>query len=214
MMARHPGILSIFNNVAQGRDGDFNHWFQSEHLAERLDVPGFLVGRRYQAIEADRQYFNYYLTESAAVLTSPTYLVRVNDPTPMTRMVMSEVFRNMIRTVCERVFAAGDVRGNAAIVARFVEPPDYPLMQSTVAELLADKSAVWGEIWTAVRTAVPISEEERLRGGDDRMAACLLMETARIAEAAHVLQLIKDRFPQAAAGVYKLLAELKRVENI
>lgn len=41
-----PGILAIWNDVAPGRDADFNEWFQSEHLAERLAVPGFLFGRR------------------------------------------------------------------------------------------------------------------------------------------------------------------------
>jgi hypothetical protein len=203
----NPGILSIFNNVTPGREADFEHWFQSEHLAERLAVPGFLLGRRYQAMDADRQYFNYYLTETAGVLTSDAYLARVNDPTPMTRMVMSEVFRDMIRTVCERIFSAGERRGTHAIVARFSEPPDYPLLQSTINELLAEKTIVWGEVWSAFHAGVPVSEEERLRGGDARIAACLLIETADEAEAARVFRLTQERFPHAAAGTFRLLCE-------
>jgi len=35
-----PGILAIFNNVAPGREAEFEEWFQHEHLAERLAVPG------------------------------------------------------------------------------------------------------------------------------------------------------------------------------
>ena len=42
-----PGILAIFNNVAPGREAEFEEWFQHEHLAERIAVPGFLIGRRH-----------------------------------------------------------------------------------------------------------------------------------------------------------------------
>ena len=83
-----PGILAIFNNVAPGRDAEFDHWFQSEHLAERIAVPGFLLGRRYEILSGQPRFFNFYLTQSAAVLKSTAYLSRLDNPTPMTRMVI------------------------------------------------------------------------------------------------------------------------------
>ncbi len=63
-----PGILAIFNNVAPGREADFEQWFQHEHLAERIGVPGFLLGRRHEAVSGEPRYFNLYLTQSADVL--------------------------------------------------------------------------------------------------------------------------------------------------
>jgi hypothetical protein len=39
-----PGILAIFNNVASGREAEFEEWFQHEHLAERIAVPGARSG--------------------------------------------------------------------------------------------------------------------------------------------------------------------------
>jgi hypothetical protein len=48
------GILAIFNNVAPGREAEFEEWFQHEHLAERIAVPGFLLGRRHEAVMAIR----------------------------------------------------------------------------------------------------------------------------------------------------------------
>jgi hypothetical protein len=39
-----PGILAIFNNVARGREAEFEEWFQHEHLHERLAIPDFLPG--------------------------------------------------------------------------------------------------------------------------------------------------------------------------
>ena len=35
-----PGILAIFNNVAPGREAEFDEWFQLEHLAERIRRTG------------------------------------------------------------------------------------------------------------------------------------------------------------------------------
>jgi hypothetical protein len=53
MAVPFPGILAIFNNVAPGREAEFEEWFQHQHLAERLAVPGFLLGRRHEAIPGD-----------------------------------------------------------------------------------------------------------------------------------------------------------------
>ena len=88
-----PGILAIFNNAAPGREAEFEEWFQHEHLAERIAVPGFLLGRRYEAVSGQPRYFNFYLTQSADVLKSAAYLERLDHPTPMTQKIMSENFQ-------------------------------------------------------------------------------------------------------------------------
>ena len=48
-------------------------------------MPGFLLGRRYEAVSGQPRYFNFYLTQSADVLKSAAYLERLDHPTPMTR---------------------------------------------------------------------------------------------------------------------------------
>ena len=116
-----PGILAIFNNAAPGREAEFEEWFQHEHLAERIAVPGFLLGRRYEAVSGEPRYFNFYLTQSADVLKSTAYLERLDNPTPMTRLIMSEIFKDMIRTVCHRTLRLGAMRGVAAVTVRFME---------------------------------------------------------------------------------------------
>ena len=100
------GILAIFNDCRAGREAEFEAWFQGEHLLERLAVPGFLFGRRHAAISGSSGYFNFYLAESPAILTSKPYIERLDNPTPMTRKVMSEIFLNMNRTVCHRTLRA------------------------------------------------------------------------------------------------------------
>ena len=84
-------------------------------------MPGFLLGRRYEAVSGQPRYLNFYLTQSAAVLKSTAYLERLDNPTPMTRLIMSEIFKDMIRTVCHRTLRLGAMRGAAAVAARFME---------------------------------------------------------------------------------------------
>src|SRR4029077_18860906 len=142
-----PGILAIFNNVAPGREAEFEEWFQHEHLAERIAVPGFLLGRRHEAVAGTPRYFNFYLTQSAAILKSAAYLARLDDPTPMTRTVMSEIFKDMIRTVCHRTLPLGDMRGAAAVTARFGERPEPDVLKATIEALIQDRAVACGEIW-------------------------------------------------------------------
>jgi hypothetical protein len=205
-----PGILAIFNNVAAGREADFEEWFQHEHLAERLAVPGFLLGRRYEAVSGRPGYFSFYLTQAAEVLKSKAYLARLDDPTPMTRTTMSEIFKNMIRTVCHRTFRLGAMNGAAAIAVRFGERPDERALKATIERLMQDKAVACGEIWSAVGAAeFPVSEEERLRGGDRKIEACLVIETLRVPDAERIAASLSSAFPRTEIGVYRLLCDIR-----
>jgi hypothetical protein len=205
-----PGILAIFNNVAPGREAEFEEWFQHEHLQERLGVPGFLLGRRHEAVAGEPRYFNFYVTRSADVLKSDDYQMRVNNPTPMTRMVMSEIFKDMIRTVCHRTLRLGSMRGAVAVTARFGERPDENVLRATLQNVLRDMAVACGEIWSAASAAeLPISEEERLRGGDRRMEGCLMVETLRVEDAHRIAAALSNQFPAAAIGIYRLLCEIR-----
>jgi hypothetical protein len=209
-MSDRPGILAIFNNVTPGREADFEQWFQGEHLAERIAVPGFLLGRRHEAVAAEPRYFNFYLTRSADVLKSPAYLARLDDPTPMTRTIMSEVFKDMNRTVCHCTFRLGAMRGVGVVTVRFAERPRESDLQSAIGELMRDKAVACGEVWIAASPEeFPVSEEERLRGGDRKIGACLLIETLRVPDAERIAAQLARRYPQASTGIYRLLCEIR-----
>jgi hypothetical protein len=204
-----PGILAIFNNVAPGREAEFEEWFQHEHLAERIAVPGFLIGRRHEAISGQPRYFNFYVTQSVDVLKSAAYLGRLDDPTPMTRTVMSEIFKDMIRTVCHRTFRLGAMRGTGVVTVRFGESPAETALRSAIETLMRDKAVACGEIWRAADPLeFPISMEERLRGGDRKIEACLLVETLRVPEAERIAVALANEFPRTEIGVYRLLCEI------
>ena len=204
-----PGILAIFNNVAPGREAEFEEWFQHEHLAERIAVPGFVVGRRHEAISGQPRYFNFYVTQSVEVLKSAAYLGRLDEPTPMTRTIMSEVFKDMIRTVCHRTFRLGAVRGTGVVTVRFGDRPAETALKAAIERLMRDKAVACGEIWRAADPReFPVSMEERLRGGDRRIEMCLLVETLRVPEAEKIATALANEFPGAEVGVYRLLCEI------
>ncbi|HZL40887.1 MAG TPA: hypothetical protein VFC45_11490 [Pseudolabrys sp.] len=208
-MTENQGILAIFNDCRPGREAEFEEWFQGEHLLERLAVPGFLFGRRHQAISGSNGYFNFYLVESPAVLTSKSYVERLDNPTPMTKKIMSEVFINMNRTVCHRTQRSGGFRGAYVVTVRFNDAPDIGSLTRLSDELIKDTAIAAYEIWTAVDPAgQPVSMEEKLRGGDKKIKACLMVDTLRQAEAEKLGARLAKQFASAEVGVFRVLSQL------
>jgi hypothetical protein len=206
-----PGVLAIWNSCAPGREAEFEEWYQHEHFHERIAVPGFLLGRRYEAVRGAPQYFCFYLTQSPGVLKSPAYLERLDNPTPQTRKIMSGPFRDMVRTACSLSLRIGVMRGAVAVTVRFTKPPALSVLQDTAKELMADKAVACAEIWQARSAAeFPVSEEERVRGGDDRIEACLMVDTLRLADAETIATALADRFAESAVGIYRLLCEIRK----
>ena len=42
-----PGVLALWMDCAAGGEAEFERWYQTEHLRERVGLPGFWRGRRY-----------------------------------------------------------------------------------------------------------------------------------------------------------------------
>jgi hypothetical protein len=211
MTAQQPGVLAIWNDCRAGREAEFEAWFQGEHLLERLAVPGFLFGRRHAAISGSAAYFNFYLTESPDVLTSKPYLERLDNPTPMTKRIMSDVFINMNRTVCRRTARRGGFRGAYAVTVRFSAAPDEAALMAELDALVADTAVAGGEIWIALDPrGMPVSMEEKLRGGDRKIATCLMIETLRQADAEKLGASLAKKFAGTEVGVFRVLCQLGR----
>lgn len=206
-----PGVLAIWNDCRAGDEAEFEAWFQGEHLLERLAVPGFLFGRRHQALSGTSGYFNFYLVESPDVLTSKPYLERLDNPTPMTKRIMSDIFINMNRTVCRRTQRLGGFRGAYVVTARFNAAPDETALAAILREKVADPAVAGGDIWIALDPAgMPVSMEEKLRGGDRKINGCLIIDTLRQETAERIGAELSQRFPAADVGVFRVLCQLGR----
>jgi hypothetical protein len=207
----NPGILAIFNDCQAGREAEFEAWFQGEHLLERLSVPGFLFGRRHKAISGSPGYFNFYVVETPEVLTSKPYLERLDNPTPLTRKIMSGVFINANRTVCRRAVRRGGFRGAYAVTARFGQRPDETALRSALEKFTASTAVASGEIWLALDAAgMTVSKEEQMRGGDKKIAGALMLETLYQEDAQTVGAQLEKQFPAADLGIYRVLCQIGR----
>ena len=81
------GLLMVWCEVPADKEPDFNRWYNEEHLAERLAVPGFLSAARYEAVKGGPKHLAVYELESATVMESPAYKKVQNNPTPWTQRV-------------------------------------------------------------------------------------------------------------------------------
>ena len=204
------GSLAIWKDCRAGHEAEFEHWYQTEHLQERLAIPGFRLGRRFEAVAGSPRYFATYVTDTPQVLTSAPYLARLNVPTPMTRKVMTEMFVDMTRTLCRRAARRGDCRGGFAVTARFTEAIDEPVLMASLDPLSSGDGVACAELWTALAPdAGPVSTEEYLRGRDRKITACITVETLRQVEAEAAAKTLRGKFPAAEIGVYRLLCEIE-----
>ena len=205
------GTLAVWNDRATERETDYENWYQNEHLPDRLGVPGFIRGRRYQAIEATPEFFTWYEVESPSVLRSKAYKTRLANPTPWTQKIMTKTFLNASRTVCRREVIAGEVFGSVAVVARFDSGIDEKLISNVLAKIDNPTALARAEQW--VRDEAPCDgamAEEAIRGPDQKIAACWMFEFLREADAQALTTALRNEFEAAMVGMYRLLCERGR----
>jgi len=77
----------------------FNHWYEEEHIDERLSCPGFLRARRYKTIEGSPKYLALYDLESPDALQSEVYLNYIGAGKTANSQRIDSQFRNMKRNV-------------------------------------------------------------------------------------------------------------------
>ncbi len=174
------GVLAIWNGIDPAWDTEFVEWHVREHIPERVGVPGFLRGRRYAAIEGEPTYFNFYETESPAVLTSSAYLARLNAPTEWTRRVIAH-FRDTSRTVCDVVASSG-VGGGGVIETIRMATTRMPVefIEAMRREVLAPALASPGVVAVHLLQGRPADSsgktaEKALRDQPDEVADWILM---------------------------------------
>ena len=209
-MTSGTGILAIWNHCRSGMEAEYEAWYQTEHLLERLSIAGFQRGRRYEAIGLGGGYFTYYETDRPEVLTSNTYLHHVNKPTPMTQRIMRDAMIDMSRTVCKRAYMQGQMRGAFAATLQTAELPPEAYLNDWAGSAARHGSIARLEGWQAVSDGLPESTEAQLRGGDARIESCLLVETLRESDCLKALDhlVCELGISDAKTGIYHLLCDL------
>lgn len=110
---QRKGLLTAWIGIPSEYEEEFNNWYNTEHLRDRLNVAGLLAARRYESIRGEPKYFALYELEHTGVLNEEPYLQARNNPTPLTEK-MESLFDPFIRNVYEEIFAHGEQPAEAA----------------------------------------------------------------------------------------------------
>jgi hypothetical protein len=216
MTSAMPGILAIWHDLDDAMVETYERWLGSEHIPERLAVPGFLEARRYEAVMGTPRFFIPYRVASPQVLSSPEYLARLASPTPLTREVMTG-FRNMRRTACVLAYRSPRAGLGAFAVAAYAEPPaaiDEAGLLKRAAALERDPRVLGVQVWRAVPDAKTSSEAKLRPGGDRRIEAALVVDVMREQDGAELEETVFSAMRNGAsvedetaihAGTYRLL---------
>src|SRR5206468_4560243 len=147
-------------------------WHDTEHILERVSVPGFLRGRRYRHAGGVREYLDVYETESVETIRSAPYIERLNNPTPWTQRVLPH-FRDTFRIGCRVVTSVGRGQGGTMLTARLRPAPgqDDALrawLKGPGLALLGEPTGVVGVhlIETVAEATRVRTAEGKLKGGE------------------------------------------------
>ncbi len=100
------GLLAVWADIDADYHLEFEKWHNCEHMADRVTIPGFQVGYRYQGIGASPYSLMAYETADSSVLESAPYLRSKNNPTDWTREALSH-YRNTERMIYNLVASVG-----------------------------------------------------------------------------------------------------------
>ncbi|CCE03983.1 DUF4286 family protein [Bradyrhizobium sp. STM 3809] len=212
------GMLLTSMNIDAAHEADFNRWYDSEHLAERVAIPGFIEARRYVAEQGSPKYLCLYSTETIDVLDSAPYRARLEAPTDWSKTVMAR-FKNLIRSVARITISQGAGRGAVLGIIRLRPKPgqDQALREALQIELdpselrsVISMHLLEGDADLSGPTAeLPMSSRDAdwfiLIDGTDSHAIATLM-TTRFAAVDGPLA------TQISAGIYRLMWDLSRAD--
>src|SRR5215217_2271409 len=171
-MTAGAGFLAIWSDVEAQEETNYLHWLTREHTAERVSVPGFLGVRVFRArLPEHSRDFILYRLQQASVLSSESYLARLNAPTEWSSRIIP-LLRNFVRGGGRVVAEAG--RGEGAMVSQQYE---VPAARGVLAHIAAVDRIVSARLFEVERSGTEIATNEKsMRTNDQSFPALLLVE--------------------------------------
>lgn len=90
-MSDAHALLAVWMSPKPELEEDFNRWYEEEHLADRLAMPGWLNVRRYVSLEGQPKYVALYELSDLEALRSPEYRQAQANSTSWTRRVVDNL---------------------------------------------------------------------------------------------------------------------------
>jgi hypothetical protein len=107
MAKKGKSIFLVYADIDPKYEEEFNAWYDTEHLADLLSLPGFLDAARYVAEKGGPKYLAAYELSSAEALKSAEFQKFRANPSPWSRRISPSVIgKNTTRIVGEQIFPA------------------------------------------------------------------------------------------------------------
>lgn len=116
------GLLLTLTEPPPAMDEEFNAWYDTEHLPERLAIPGFRSARRWVR---GGIYLATYELDSPEVLQSKPYLDRFRNQTPWSRRCLGRCL-TFKRWACTQIEPGDADLHPAAVAVAFTHKPEKP----------------------------------------------------------------------------------------
>lgn len=187
------GMLVVWTDVPPAIADDFNHWYNHEHLPDRVGrLPGFLRGRRYVAVDAPAgapRFLTVYDLQNTAVMMSDAHVALRRNRSARDGYFVPQ-FRNTIKGICDVLCRAGGGGGEHFVLLPVVaETGQEAAFARSVGEgLLPELSGIDGvtSVSFALRNAAvtQASSAKDDRSGDRYVNGLVAIEAASEAAAA------------------------------
>jgi hypothetical protein len=178
-MGEGSGLMAFWARIEESYLDRFRQWHNSEHMPERVSIPGFLAGQRYLGHGSNNFFLMMYETREPAVLGGPDYLARLNAPTAWTRESLPH-FREPARNIYRRTSVQGKTDLFAApcmVSLRFnADAVDAGLLAGVAAQAGVARTRLF-EIDSAI-SGIQTSERKIYGGGPGEQRHLLLVECA------------------------------------
>jgi hypothetical protein len=181
--------VAMWWDVAPEVRAEWEDWHSSEHMRERLAIPGFLRGTRWVALSGEPSYFVLYEVAELATLTGGAYLDRLNNPTPWSRKMMPH-HCNMVRSLCVLREGWGGGVPHALATTRFSPT-------SGAARLPRGPGLTGAHLLQSQPMSGTPTVEQKIRGGD-ASADWVMLVGGYDVEA-----VTKSAMPEGIVGVYR-----------
>jgi hypothetical protein len=150
--------VAMWWDVAPEMRAEWEHWHSSEHMPERLAIPGFLRGTRWVALSGEPSYFVLYEVARLETITGGAYLERLNNPSPWSRKMMPH-HRHMVRSLCllREGYGGGVAQAMATVRLSGMQKRELPRGKGLTGAHLLQAQPMAG---------MPQTAEQKIRGGD------------------------------------------------
>jgi len=208
-MLAGEGAIAIWNGISEEGRADFYAWHLSEHMPERVGIPGFLRGRRYRAADDKTQpeFFTLYETQTFEVTQGVDYFNRLNAPTAWTKRATAH-FKTTSRSLARVVASFGVGSGGALLTLRLdIEESEQKRLASLMMEAAALPQVTGAHILKGDDEASGIKTAESKDRKDFEQPArwVILVEACSLEALAGARALLNDHHALRAAnaGLYR-----------